>query len=185
MSVTLKRKAITSEAYNLMIGAGILTEDDKVELLNGDIVFMSPVGPKHASHVKLFRALFGKSYGKKAVIGVQDPVALGDFDQPEPDISVLRPSEDFYLERHPGANEIFLLIEISDSTLERDREAKLPIYAKSGVPVYWIVNLVDKKIECYSNPQDDYYRNIEIFTEGDLITLPILEEELAVDKLFL
>jgi Uma2 family endonuclease len=154
MPVSLKRKPISAEAYHLMIDAGILTEDDKVELLNGDIVLMSPVGPRHASHVKLLRVLLGNIYREKAVIGVQDPVDLGDFDQPEPDISVLVPSKDFYLKRHPTANEIQLLIEVSDSTLERDRAFKLPIYAKAGIPFFWIVNLIDKKVECYANPHE-------------------------------
>ncbi|MEZ4686345.1 MAG: Uma2 family endonuclease [Bacteroidia bacterium] len=145
MPVILKRKAISAEAYHLMIDAGILTEDDKVELLNGEIVFMIPVGPKHASHVKLFRKVFGQFYGETAIIGIQDPVGLGSFDEPEPDVSVLMPNDDFYLSMHPSPKEIFLLVEISDSTLERDRTIKLPIYAKAGVPEYWIVNLIDKK----------------------------------------
>ena len=106
-------------------------------------------------------------------------------DQPEPGISILRPSVDFYSERHPVAKEIILLIETSDSTLQRDREIKLPIYAKAGVSEFWIVNLLDQQIEVYSNPKEGSYKNAEIYSTGDSIPFPETTEKMAVEKLFL
>lgn len=185
MSVTLKRKAISAEAYHLMIDAGILTEDDKVELLNGDIVFMSPVGSKHVAHLGLLTKLFLNLIDDKATILTQSPIGLSDQSEPEPDLLLLNLNESFYNEGLPKPSDVILLVEISDSTLERDKEIKLPIYAKAGVPVYWIVNLVDKKIECYSSPQEDYYKHMEIFAPGDSIVLPVVEKEIAVSTLFL
>lgn len=177
------RRKISVGEYHRMAEAGILTEDDRVELLNGEIIEMSPIGPTHTAHVKGINRIISRLLEGLAVVGVQDPIVLNDLSEPIPDISILRWRADDYLEAHPRPQDVLLVIEVADSSVTLDREAKLPIYAKAGISEYWIVNIPGKKVEVYRTPINDYYRDVLICTSGDLIELKPFNLQVQVSTL--
>src|SRR5206468_3603856 len=119
-----------------------LTEDDRVELIHGEVVKKMAIGPRHAAAVKRLRRVFGELLGRRATLGSQDPVRLDD-SEPEPDLSVLHFREDDYASEHPTPAEVLLLVEAADSSFGDDHEVKGPLYARNAIPEYWIVNLND------------------------------------------
>jgi Uma2 family endonuclease len=160
--------------YEEMIRLGVLTENDRVELIRGEIVPKMAIGPKHSRCVKrLNRVLVPRTIGI-AVVGIQDPVRLVD-SEPEPDVSLARPPEEQYASRHPGPADIFLIIEVSDSSLNDDRNIMLPMYAQAGISEYWIVNLVDDCLEVYRDPQPDgTYREARVLRRGESTNIAAL-----------
>jgi Uma2 family endonuclease len=159
MSVLPQRRLFTVEEYERIVEAGILGEDDHVELLDGEIVQMTPIGSRHAATVKRSRTILGGLLGSRAVIGVQDPVVLGDLSEPEPDLSVCKPRDDYYAARHPRAADVLLLIEVSDTSLDYDRDRKLPLYARYRIPETWIVDIVQQQIIVAREPGPDRYED--------------------------
>jgi len=157
----------TLEQYHNMVDAGVLTENHRVELLNGKIVPMSPVGRYHAACVSNIQEFFILSFGKKFTWRTQDPVSMLDDSEPEPDFVIAVRNDSNYAEGHPTKDDIVVLMEVSDSTLDKDREHKLPIYAEGGVKEYWIINLVDRQFEIYTAPlEDGTYGDKTIHQEG-------------------
>lgn len=183
MEVKLTKRLLTSEAYQLMIQAGILTEDDRVELLHGEIIEMSPVGDLHFGTVNWLDQKLKESLIGQAIVSIKGPVRLGDHSEPEPDIAICRFNPDYYRKGKPTAKDIFLIVEVSDSTLTKDREVKLPIYAESGIPVYWIVNLQDSQVEVHSHPDGNIYKKREIYILGDSITVPSFDLTIELDEM--
>lgn len=173
----------TVRRYHRLTEEGILEEDDKIELLNGQLIKMSPVGILHAACVKKLRKLLGKILPEEMVIGIQDPVILNDLSEPEPDISILRPKADFYASGKPGVKDILLLIEVADTSLEKDREVKLPLYARAGVPEVWIVDLVKKTVEQYKNPGKDGYYSSRVCRKGESLSTDLIPEIFVKDIL--
>ena len=121
--------------------AGILGEDDRLELLEGEIVEMAPIGSRHQSVVDRLTRLFSNRVGDAAVVRVQGPVRLGDDSEPQPDLLLLRRRADFYATAHPGPEDVLLLVEVPDTSTEYDREVKLPLYARHGIAEVWLVGL--------------------------------------------
>ncbi len=183
MSVKFKTRGLSTEAWRTLIDAGFFHEDDRLELLNGEIVEMSPIGSHHAASVRRLEEFLGQAYGELALISSQNPIQAGAGSEPEPDIALLVPRADFYASAHPGPQEILLLIEVADSSLEVDREVKGPIYAEAGIPEYWIVNLPERRIEVYRNPTSTLYKSMELFLEHEQIPLPNMDQTLAVRDL--
>ncbi len=183
MTIQLTKKLITTDVYQKMIDAGIFGEDDRIELINGEIIEMSPINHNHAGHVKRINHLFHKLPGFNFIISIQDPIKISNTSEPEPDIAILKPSPDFYTTSHPTPKDILLIIEVADSSLEYDREVKLPIYANAGIPEYWIVNLQDARIEVYKKPGKDDYKLRELFYESDNIQLSELGLEINVNTI--
>lgn len=142
------------DRYEEMVRLGVLTENDRVELIRGEILEKMTIGPEHSACVKRLNRLLNTLFGSRVCLGVQDPIRLFD-SEPEPDVSVARLSPDDYASGHPTAADLLLIIEVADSTLDFDRSQKLPIYAEAGIPEYWIVNLIDRQIEIYRGPQVD------------------------------
>jgi len=155
--VKLEDHRWTIDQFHAMIETGILTENDKVELLFGKIVNMSPVGKAHAAIVKKVNRVFThRFFDQEIVIGIQDPVTLGNDSEPEPDISVAKGFiEKFAEEGHPGPDDLLLIIEVADSTVHRDRSAKKLSYALAGIQEYWVINVFEKEIEQFTLPQQD------------------------------
>jgi Uma2 family endonuclease len=176
---------ITVDEYEQMIESGILTEKDRVVLIRGEIVPKMPIGTPHSACVKRLNDLFGSKKADRFLLGVQDPIRLPD-SEPEPDLTLLRRREDFYASGHPRPDDIFLVIEVADSSLEDDKEVMRPLYAESGIEEYWIVNLRDQYLEVYRQPQPDgSYREVHILRRGERVevsTLPGLS--FAVEDLF-
>ncbi|MEN0002500.1 MAG: Uma2 family endonuclease [Bacteroidota bacterium] len=159
----------SSADYYRMGDAGIFSGKQRVELINGEIIIMSPVNSPHASTVKTISRLLHKLLGENFLIGVQDPVDLFKDSDPEPDLSILKSRADNYYTAHPTPDDIVLLIEVADSTLQSDRKTKLPLYAEAGIEVVWIVNLQDQQVEVYQTPVAQRYKTINIYTKEDEI----------------
>ena len=172
MSVQLARRQINVEEYYRMAEVGILTDNDHVELIHGEIIEMSPIGSRHASIVNRITKILTGLVGDSAIVSVQNPIKVNDLNEPEPDVAVLKPRDDFYAEKHPGSQDIFLVIEISDTTLAYDREIKLPLYAMAGIPEFWLINLEKGEIEIHRVPSTDVYKKIEILRPGDQMAMP-------------
>lgn len=145
---------------------GILKPDARVELLNGEIVDMSPIGSNHGGTTKSLNHIFARSCQERYVVSVQDPIRLDGVSEPEPDLMLLKPEKSFYRERHPGPDDVLLLIEVADASLERDREKKLSLYGKAGISDYWIVNLLENTIEVHREPTFTGYSSIQVFEPG-------------------
>ena len=181
-----KKRNFSVDDYYCLADEGILHEDDRIELIDGEIVVMSPINSPHASGVKAFNREFGMKVGDRAVVSVQDPIHLSDNTEPQPDIGLLRYRDDLYAGAHPTPDDILLLVEVADSSLERDREKARESYAKHGIPELWIANLRDEVIERYRNPTPDGYEDVEIFNRGDMISPDLLPDvEFAIDDLLL
>ncbi len=170
----------TVNEYDEMIARGILNENDRVELIRGEIVDKMPIGPRHAACVKRLNALFQLLYRGRWTVSVQDPIAFDD-SKPEPDIALLRPREDYYSEGTPQPSDILLVIEVADFSLDFDRDTKAALYAEAGIPEYWIVNLIDNCLEVHRGPKaDGSYADCQRVSKGGVIAL--LGEEIAVDQ---
>ena len=172
MNEVIDRHTFTTDEYHQMAETGILTEDDRVELINGEIIVMSPINSPHAGHVKRINAFFTKLLGDEVIVSVQDPLTVGDTSEPEPDVMLLKPRDDFYASAHPQPNDVYLLIEVADSSLPIDRKVKLPVYAAAGVPEVWIVNLTDKQIEVFRSPSAGRYQQTETIKPEQEIVVP-------------
>lgn len=170
------------EDYHRMLEAGILTEDDKVELIKGEIIEMSPIGSKHAACVNRLTKILIQGSEEEIVSG-QNPVTIPPNSEPEPDLVWLKPRADHYIDAHPAADDIILLIEVSLTTLVIDQQIKLPLYAEAKIPIVWIVNLNDNEIIEYRNPYEKQYLAATIHPAGSEIMLPHSEKIISVDKI--
>jgi Uma2 family endonuclease len=153
----LTRHRLSVADYYRMGEAGIFAPDARVELINGEIIDMAPIGTRHGSAVKRLNSLLIAAVGSQAIVSVQDPLRLSDLSEPEPDLMLLKPRDDFYADAHPSAADVLLLIEVADTSARYDREIKLPLYARHGVPEVWIVDLEARLVRFYSAPAGDAY----------------------------
>jgi Uma2 family endonuclease len=176
MSLTTAKRFTIAE-YDRLAELGFFGEDDRVELIKGEIIPMVSKGRSHSvCSTRLYREVF-KLVGERAILRGQEPITIPDFSEPEPDLIIARNREDDYLSNHPNPGDILLLIEIADSSLKYDQEVKLPLYAEAGISDYWIFNLVDNCLESYSEPYQDLqgkfgYRRKFIFLANEPINLP-------------
>jgi Uma2 family endonuclease len=154
MASIISRYRFTVDDYELMGKFGILDENDRVELIRGEIINKMTIGDSHAACVKRLNRLLNGLIGTRVVIGIQDPVRLDD-SVPEPDVSILQPRDDLYKSATPRPADVILLIEVADSTLDIDRDTKGPLYAEAGIPEYWIVNLNGDVLEVHRQPRPD------------------------------
>jgi len=154
------RHRLTLADYHRLGEAGILNEDDRVELLEGQLVDMSPIGPRHALAVEALNDLLVRAVGGRAWLKPQNPIELDDGSEPQPDIALVRRPWQGYPTAHPRPGDVFLLVEVADSSLEVDRGAKLELYAKAGIPELWIVDLTTDGVFVYRNPSGDRYRTV-------------------------
>jgi len=163
----LAKHWISVDEYERMGCAGIFGNDARLELLEGEIYEMSPIGSPHAACVTILHQLLTLKFAGKLIVISQNPVRLDDFSEPQPDIALLRWRDDFYKHGHPTPADVLLVIEVADSTVESDRTYKMPLYAKAGIPEAWLVNLPDEKIELYAEPADGAYQFTRDFTRGE------------------
>lgn len=172
---------LSIEQYHAIIQAGILTDDDSVELLEGWLVFKMPKNPPHRVTTRLVRTALENILPPGWYVDSQEPITLSN-SEPEPDIVVVRGDTRQYLDRHPGAEDIALIIEVSDTTLQRDRTVKKRIYARAGITIYWIVNLIEGLVEVYSQPiveveSSDYSQRLDF---GRSAVIPIIIEGIEI-----
>ena len=179
MSSQTARRYFTIDEYHRMGEAGILREDDRVELIEGEILKMSPIGSRHAACVNRLNAKLTSLLLDRAVVSVQNPIVLGDFTEPQPDIAILRHRNDFYSSAHAGAAEVHFLIEVADTSIIYDRQGKLPIYALSEIPEVWIVDLSAEAVEVYTEPLRGAYQNSRAFRRGESV-VPLRFPDLVI-----
>ena len=185
MSVEIARHSFTVEEYERMGEAGIFPPNARLELIEGEIYEMSPIGSPHAACVKFLSELLHSLFGGTLTIGIQDPIRLNDFSEPQPDVSLLRRRDDFYRGAHPTPADVLLVVEVSDTTVETDRKVKVPLYARAGIPEAWLVNIPDGRIEVYSDPSGDAYGQVKQFERGEQAQSSTLKElVMSVDELF-
>ncbi len=184
MSAQLARRPFTTAEYHRLIEAGILTEDDRVELLDGEIIKMAPIGPRHAACVKRFSEYLGRKVRRFAIVSVQDPVTLDDYSEPQPDISLLKRRDDFYARSHPSPEDVLIAIEVADTTVESDRSVKIPTYARAGISEAWLVDLFNDRIEIHSNPASGIYQEVRIILRGQkVVSATIPQIKLKADDI--
>jgi Uma2 family endonuclease len=179
MALPLRRLLFTVDQYHQLEKIGVLTEDDRVELIHGEIVEMAPIGERHFGHVNRFNYIFSRLFGDRALLHIQNPVRLGPRIEPEPDVVLLKPRDDFYETGVPTPADVLLLIEIADSSVEYDRNTKVPLYGQAGIVEYWLVNLVQDQIVVYRDPSPTGYRTVQVFRPGDAIQ-PLLFPDVTI-----
>jgi Uma2 family endonuclease len=167
MSRQLAKHWITADEYERMGEAGIFSSDSRLELIEGEVYEMSPIGSPHAACVTFLSMFLSRLLGDKFIILTQNPIRLDDFSEPQPDIALLRWRDDFYRTAHPRPADILLLVEVADTTLQTDRVVKIPLYAKAAIPEAWIVNLPEERIEIYAEPSDSTYQFARSFHRGE------------------
>ncbi len=183
----------TSTEYALLAEAGVVREDDRLELIEGRIVDMPPIGSSHASYVNRLLVHFVALFHPKAIVSVQNPVQLDAYSEPQPDLMLLQPRDDFYAEHHPTSDDVLLLIEVADTSLEYDQHIKIPLYAGNGIQEVWLLNLRDQAVEVYREPSAEGYQEILIlrgeqkitpqaFQDTPLTTATLLGKNMCVKK---
>ena len=184
MAPIFTKKRFTADEYGRMVAAGILREDDRVELIDGQVLVMHSIGPRHNACVAHATRDLVRAAGDEAIVLPQGSVRLDLFYQPQPDLVLLRPRDDFYASRHAAPGDILLVIEISDSSLEYDRDVKAPVYAAAGIPEYWLADLNGNVVWCYSTPERGLYRSVEERRRGQTLAPQLLPAcAIAVDVL--
>lgn len=161
ISSDIQTRRFTRAEYHRMAQAGILREDDRVELLDGVIASMSPIGPRHCSVVDRLTALLVPCLTGRAICRVQGAITLDEHSEPEPDIALLTPRDDFYSDSHPTAADVLLVIEVAETSIEQDRGEKLRLYAAAGIPEYWIVDLQRNVLIVHQRPIGTEYGSIQ------------------------
>jgi Uma2 family endonuclease len=162
----LSRRPITVGMYHRMGEAGIVVAGDRVELIEGELVDMAPIGSEHAAVVKYLNRVLTLALRERAIVSVQDPIRFGDHSEPQPDVVVVRPRDDYYREAHPGPEDVLLLIEVADTTARYDREVKVPLYARHAIPEVWLLDLPEKRLEVYYGPEAGEYRHVDYYRSG-------------------
>jgi Uma2 family endonuclease len=158
-----------------MADSGIFSEDDRVELIEGEIIDISPIGSRHAACVARLTELLSQTVVGRASVWVQNPVVINDYSEPVPDITLIKRRSDFYADGHPTPSDILLIIEVSDSTLVYDRNIKLPLYAKAGIAEAWIFNLPTDIIEVYREPVNGVYQQSQTLRQCENLTMQMLD----------
>jgi Uma2 family endonuclease len=152
MSVRLIRHRFSADDFHALARAGVLGEQDRVELVEGEIVDMTPLGRRHVAAVNLLTRRFTVGCGERAVVQIQGPLRLGTHSEVQPDVVVLRPRDDFYRDAAPTVDDVLLVVEVADTSLLYDRTVKVPLYARAGVCEVWLVNQVDDQVEVFRDP---------------------------------
>jgi Uma2 family endonuclease len=183
--VQLLRKKFTVVEFQQMAESGIIQDEDRLELIEGELIEMGKIGKKHAACVDRLNDLFRDKFGKRVLVRSQNPIELSSYSQPQPDLAILRRKDDYYETGHPQPKDIFLLVEVADTTIESDREIKVPLYARHGVFEVWLVNLNDQVIEVYREPNSSGFQYRETLAQGQTIS-PIFFSDIGIviDEIF-
>jgi Uma2 family endonuclease len=164
--------------------AGVFTEDDRVELIEGEIVEMTPIGSRHAAFVDRLTDLLTSHLGRQVIVRVQSPIGLEPRSEPQPDVTVLRRREDFYANAHPAPADVLLVIEVADASLEFDRTVKTPLYSRMGIPETWILDVSGPLLEIHRRPSPAGYREVRAAQRGERLVLTAFSDlSLAVDDI--
>jgi Uma2 family endonuclease len=178
MFAQLERHRFTVTDYHRLLETGVLNEDSRVELLDGEIIKMAPIGPRHAACVDKLNAFLQRKVSRMAIVRVQNPILLNEYSEPEPDLSLLKQRSDYYKQGHPTPDDILVAIEVADTTVDSDRAFKIPSYARAGIPEVWLIDLYNDRVEVYTRPASGLYQEVRIILRGHRFassTLPQLK----------
>jgi hypothetical protein len=184
MAVAARTRRFSVAEYHRMAEAGILGADDRVELIEGVIVEMTPISARHAVCVHRLNQVLNRLVSDRAIVGVQRPISLGPDSEPQPDVVLCCPPLTRYTESHPGAPDLLLVVEVADASLEDDRTRKVPVYARAGVREVWTVDLRGEAIEVHRAPGPEGYRNVQAVGRGRALAPEALPDlSLAVEDI--
>jgi Uma2 family endonuclease len=168
--VAVSRHRLTVADFRRMGEVGILGPDDRVELIAGEIIDMSPIGSLHAALVRAIATALTHHVREQALLAIQDPLALTDTSQPQPDLAVLRPRADFYAAAHPGPADVLLVIEVADTTLAFDLDVKVPLYAAAGIPEAWVIEAASRRTHVFRRPVNGRYTERHVVEPDSEVT---------------
>jgi Uma2 family endonuclease len=171
MAIQNPKRLISIDEYHRMAADGLFSEDDRVELIEGEIVEMAPIGNRHATRVRRLILLFHQRLLEQVIVDVQDPVELGDWSEPQPDIVLLEWREDCYASAAPTGKDVVLLVEVADSSVGYDRGVKAPLYARQGIREYWLLDLPGGILEIYRQPRPAGYKTVRRLRRGDSVAM--------------
>ena len=182
MSVQIQKWLFTVQEYHLMTEAGVFANNQRVELIEGEIIQMAAIGTRHASCVNRLARRFSLIPEDLATFAIQNPIQLTGRTEPQPDVVLLQPRADYYETAHPIPSEILLLVEVSDSTVNYDRDVKVPNYARSGIQEVWLWDLGANRLEVYRYPTANGYTSIPKIERGEMVSpLAFPDFEVSVD----
>jgi len=161
---------ITTDRYQKMVASGVLTPEDRVELIEGEILDKAPIGAEHAALTALLTRLFNLAVGDSAIVSPGGPLNLGKLSEPQPDVLLLKYRADLYRTRIPETPDVLLLIEVSDTTLSFDREAKRDLYARFAIPEYWVVDVAGQRVFAYTAPAQGAFQKVREYAAGDTLS---------------
>jgi Uma2 family endonuclease len=167
MELALKRYPISVQMYHIMAEQGAFAPDERVELFEGEIIEMSPIGSRHARIVDFLNHFFSTLDRTDLIVRIQNPIVVSDFSEPQPDISILKYREDFYRDAHPTGSDVLFVVEVADTSVEFDRSTKIPKYAAAGIPETWLINLEAERIEVHFAPKETTYGMVKIYQRGE------------------
>ena len=176
----LQRHKLTVADYHRMGQVGILPEDGRVELIEGEIIEMPPIGSIDAGTVDQLVSLFSLAVGQQAIVRIQNPLVLSRHSEPEPDLALLKPRDDFYKTSHPHPRDVLLIVEVADTTLRYNREVKVPLYARYGVAEVWLVDLENRCLLVFRQPAEEGYQEVQVLEQPEMMT-PVMLPQCHVD----
>jgi Uma2 family endonuclease len=183
-TTSVLKRLFTVKEYYQMAESGVIAHGERVELIRGEIIKMSPIGRRHAACVDFCNYILAHKLGTKVIIRVQNPLSLDNTSEPEPDVMILRYKEDFYRSGHPQPSDVLLLIEVADSTIESDRELKIPLYAEDGITEVWLVDINSACIEVYRCPTvEGYQETFKVYRGQNLSILAFPDISITVDEI--
>ena len=184
MSMPNVKQKLTVEEFHKLGEMGYFYPDARVELIEGELIHMTPTGDRHASTVRFFNYFFSRKLPDKVIVDVQNPLQFNTDVELYPDIFLLKFRSDLYRKKKPAVEDVVLLIEVSDTSISHDRNTKIPLYAKAGVPEVWIINLNNDQVELYREPQMEGYQSRTVCRRGEAVSpLAFPEIVLAVDEI--
>jgi Uma2 family endonuclease len=182
MEAQVLRRLFSVDEFHQMAEAGVFNEDDRLELLDGEIVQMTPIGSRHAACVKRLNEWLAPRVKERAIVSVQDPVVLSEGTEFYPDVALIERRPDFYSQSHPRPGDVLLVVEVAETTGDYDRRVKVPRYARAGVPEVWVVDLRARAVDVHREPAGDAYRDMRRAGSGESLAIPgVPDQPLAVD----
>lgn len=171
-----KHYPITVEMYHIMADSGAFGPDERLELIDGEIIEMSPIGSRHARCVNFLAEFLNRHFLELFIVSVQNPIVATDRTEPQPDIALLKRRDDLYIDQLPTGSDVTLVIEVSDSTVAFDRARKIPNYAAAGIDEAWLIDLESEHVEVHSMRKENAYGLVKIYLRGENAVSEILAE---------
>jgi len=184
MLPAVKHYPISVQMYHYMADQGVFAPDERVELIDGEIIEMSPIGSRHARCVNFVVHFLNQVFTGKFIVSVQNPIVAADHSEPQPDISILRFREDFYKDALPTGSDVLLVVEVADTSAHFDRSKKIPNYAAAGIPETWLIDLESEHVEVHFSPKETAYGVVKVYVRGeDTVSETMPELRLSVDSI--